>query len=48
MVETYKDWADKLDYAMHGCRTTYKGAVDATPFSLVFGGEAVCPVEMKS
>ena len=46
MTENYKDWADKLPYALWGYRTSVKTATGATPYSLVYGMEAVLPVEV--
>ena len=43
-VKTYKDWADKLPFAIMGYNTTIRSATGETPYSLVFGGEAVLTV----
>ncbi|KAI5435077.1 hypothetical protein KIW84_021779 [Lathyrus oleraceus] len=40
---TYKDWQEMLPFALHGYRTS----TGATPFSLVYGMEAVLPVEVQ-
>ncbi|KAI5401708.1 hypothetical protein KIW84_066250 [Lathyrus oleraceus] len=40
---TYKDWYEMLPFALHGYRTS----TGATPFSLVYGMEAVLPVEVQ-
>ncbi|XP_045822052.1 uncharacterized protein LOC123914933 [Trifolium pratense] len=47
MVKTYKDWHEMLPYALHGYRTTIRTSTGATPFSLVYGMEAVLPVEVE-
>ncbi|XP_050216005.1 uncharacterized protein LOC126667079 [Mercurialis annua] len=47
MVETYRDWSKKLPYALHGYRTTARTSTGATPYTLVFGMEAVLPVEVE-
>ena len=47
MVKTYKDWASQLPYAIMGYNTTVRSATSQTPNSLVYGGEAVQPVEMQ-
>ena len=47
MTETYKDWADKLPYALWGYRTSVRTATGATPYSLVYGMEAVLPMEVE-
>jgi len=46
MVTTYKDWHEMLPYALHGYRTTVRSSTGATPFSLVYGMEAVLPLEV--
>ncbi|RDX72203.1 Retrovirus-related Pol polyprotein, partial [Mucuna pruriens] len=47
MVVTYKDWHDMLPYALHGYRTTIRTSTGATPYALVYGTEAVLPVEIE-
>ncbi|XP_019442270.1 PREDICTED: uncharacterized protein K02A2.6-like [Lupinus angustifolius] len=47
MVENYKDWHEKLPYALHAYRTNVRSSTRATPFSLVYGMEAVSPIEVK-
>ena len=47
MVTTYKDWHEMLPYALHGYRTTVRISTGATPFSLVYGMEAVLPLEVE-
>ena len=47
MVVTYKDWHDVLPFALHGYRTSLCTSTGATPFSLVYGIEAVLPVEIE-
>ncbi|KAK1431700.1 hypothetical protein QVD17_08256 [Tagetes erecta] len=39
-------WAEELPYVLWADRTTPKNATGQTPFSLVFGAEAVIPTEM--
>ena len=39
-------WAEELPYVLWADRTTPKNATSQTPFSLVFGTEAVIPTEM--
>jgi hypothetical protein len=36
-----------LPFALHGYRTTMRTSTGATPFSLVYGMEAVLPVEVE-
>lgn len=47
MVVTYRDWHEKLPFALHGYRTSVRTSTGATPFSLVYGMEAVLPVEVE-
>ena len=46
-TETCRDWSDKLPYALWGYRTTERTSIGSTPFSLVYGMEAVLPVELE-
>ncbi|MDV3153350.1 MAG: hypothetical protein Q8755_03170 [Candidatus Phytoplasma australasiaticum] len=39
-------WAEELPFVLWADRTTSKNATYQTPFSLVFGAEAVIPTEM--
>lgn len=43
--EDRKDWDHKLSSALWAYRTTYKMATRKTPFSLVYGLEAIVPLE---
>jgi len=47
MVVTYKDWQEMLPFALHGYRTSVRTSTGATPFSLVYGMEAVLPIEVE-
>ena len=47
MMDTYKDWHEKLPFALHAYRTSVRTSIGATPFSLVYGIEAVLPVEVE-
>ncbi|XP_077215936.1 uncharacterized protein LOC143850590 [Tasmannia lanceolata] len=47
MIETYKDWSNKLLYALWAYRTSIRASIGATPYSLVYGMEAVLPVELR-
>ena len=47
MTETHKDLADKVPYALWGYRTSIRTATGATSYSLVYGMEAVLPVEIE-
>ena len=41
MTETDKDWHEHLPYALCAYRTSVRTSVGATPYSLVYGMEAV-------
>ena len=47
MTVTYKDLHEMLPFALHGYRTTIRTSTGATPFSLVYGMEAVLPMEVQ-
>ena len=47
MTENYKDWPSKLHFALWGYRTSVRTSTGATPFSLVYGVEAVQPIELE-
>ena len=47
MVVTYKNWHEMLLYALHAHRTTVRTSTNATPYSLVYGMEAVMPLEVE-
>ena len=47
IVVTYKDWAEKLPFALWGYRTSIHVLTRATPCSLVYGSEAVLPIEVE-
>ena len=47
MVVTYKDWTEKLPFALWGYRTSIHASTGATFYSLVYGSEAVLPFEVK-
>ena len=46
-TNTYKDWHEKLPFALHAYRTTIGTSTRATPFSLIYGMEATLPIEME-
>ena len=43
MVETSRDWSEKIPFALWAYRTS----TGATPYSLVYGMEVVLPVETE-
>ncbi|XP_061359320.1 uncharacterized protein LOC133303422 [Gastrolobium bilobum] len=47
MVVSYKDWHEMLPYALHAYRTNIRTSTGETPFSLVYGMEAVSPIEVE-
>ncbi|OMO77592.1 reverse transcriptase [Corchorus capsularis] len=47
MTETYRDWHEKLPFALHAYRTCARTSTGATPYSLVYGMEAVVPIEVE-
>ncbi|XP_054781876.1 uncharacterized protein LOC129289081 [Prosopis cineraria] len=47
MTVTYKDWHEMLPYALHGYHATVRTSIGVTPYFLVFGMEAVTPIEME-
>ena len=46
-TKTYKDWHKKLPFALHAYRTRLRTSNGATPYSLVYGMEAVLPIEVE-
>jgi transposase InsO family protein len=47
MVVKHKDWHEMLPFSLHGYRTSIRTSTWETPFSLVYGMEAVLPVEVE-
>ncbi|KAK5840542.1 hypothetical protein PVK06_009444 [Gossypium arboreum] len=47
MTKTYKDWHEKLPFALYAYRTSVRTSTGATPFSLVYGMEAVLPIKVE-
>ena len=46
-TETYKDWHEKLPFALHAYRTGVRTSNGVTPYSLVYGMEATLPIEIE-
>ncbi|WP_168415611.1 hypothetical protein, partial [Acinetobacter indicus] len=44
---TYRDWHEKLPFALLAYRTTTRTSTGATPFELVYGTQAVIPAEVR-
>ena len=47
MVETSRDWLEKLIFALWAYRTSFRTSTGAAPYSLVYGMEAMLPVEIE-
>ena len=47
MTNTYKDWHEKLPFALHAYRIAVRTSTKATPFSLVYGMKAVLPIQVE-
>ena len=47
MVETSGDWSEKLPFSWWAYRTYFRTSTRATSYSLVYGIEAVLPVEIE-
>ena len=47
MVETSRDWSKKLPFALWAYHTSFRTITGATPYSLVYGMEAVLLVEIE-
>ena len=46
-VVTYKDWVEKIPFALWGYRTFIPVSTRVTPYSLMYGSEVVLPIEME-
>ena len=44
MVVTYKDWVEKLPFALWGYKTSIRAS---TPYSLVYSSEAMLPIKVE-
>ncbi|WJZ92529.1 hypothetical protein VitviT2T_011517 [Vitis vinifera] len=47
MVKTSRDWSKKLPFALWAYRTSFRTSIGVAPYSLVYGMEAVLPVEIE-
>ena len=47
MTVTYKYWHEMLPFSLHGYRTSARTSTGATPYLLVYGMEAVLPIEVQ-
>ena len=46
-TETYRDWHEKLPFALHAYQTGVRTSIGATPYSLVYRMEAILPIEVE-
>jgi len=42
-----RDWHDQLPYALWAYRISERTAIGATPYSLMYGDEAIIPLEIE-
>jgi len=47
MVVAYKDWHEMLSFALHTYCIAVRTSIGATPYTLVYGMEAVMPLEVE-
>jgi hypothetical protein len=47
MIVTYKDWHGMLSFALHAYHTAIRTSIGATPYILVYGMEAVMPLQVE-
>jgi len=47
MVVPYKDWHEMLPFALYAYRTIIRTSIGTTPYSLVYGMEAVMPLKVE-
>ncbi|XP_074265643.1 uncharacterized protein LOC141588086 [Silene latifolia] len=47
MTDNYREWPEKIPFALWGYRTSIRTATGATPYYLVYGMEVVQPVELE-
>jgi len=47
MVVTYKDWHEMLPFSLRAYRTAIRTSIGATPYMLVYGMEAMMPLEVE-
>ena len=46
-IETYRDWHEKLHFALHAYRIEVRTSTGATPYSLVYKMEVILTIEVK-
>ena len=47
MVEISRDWPKKLPFALWAYCTSFRISTGTTPYSLVYGMEAILPIEIE-
>lgn len=47
IVDTIRAWLEKVSYALWACRTSFRTSTRATPYSLVYGIEAMLLIELE-
>ena len=47
MTDTYKDWHERLPFALHAYQTAVRTSTRATPFSLVYEMEAILLIKVE-
>ncbi|XP_031127436.1 uncharacterized protein LOC116029524 [Ipomoea triloba] len=47
VLKSKRDWHDRMEEALWAYRTTYRTPTQSTPYSLVYGVEAVLPLERQ-
>ena len=47
VVETSRDWSENLPFLLCAYRTSFHTSTGASPYSLVYGMEAVFPIEIE-
>ena len=47
MIETSRDWSEKFPFALWAYRTSFRTSIGVSPYFLVYGMEAVLPVEIE-
>ena len=47
MIETSRDWLERLSFALWAYQTFFHTSTGATLYSLVYGMKAVLPIEIE-
>ena len=47
VTKTYKDWHEKLSFALHAYQTGVQTSTGETSYLLVYGMEVVLPIEVE-